>query len=206
VKPSPAKESDSTGSLRDLLLGTSSEADALALSARAGLLALFAWWGMRLISMGIDEGEINSSFVHGPLLIFHEAGHVIFRPFGEFTMMLGGTLGQLLVPTILSAALLLKNRDPFGGSIGLWFLGVSFLDVAPYVYDALHPKLMLLTGTTGEDGPHDWIYILDAIGLRNQAQALGSLVHMLGAATIMIALAWGAAVLWKQYRAAANLE
>jgi hypothetical protein len=78
-------------------------------------------------------------------------------------------------------------------------VGVSLLDVAPYIYDALHPKLMLLTGTTGEDGPHDWIYILDAIGLRNQAQSLGTLVHALGTATIMIALLWGATVLWKQY-------
>jgi hypothetical protein len=85
-------------------------------------------------------------------------------------------------------------------------LGVSFLDVAPYVYDALHPKLMLMTGATGEDGPHDWIYILDTIGLRNQAHALGSLIHVLGAATIMIAVAWAAAVLWKQYEALVNLR
>jgi len=197
--------SDSAIAVRDLLLGTSSD-DALGLSARAGLLVLIAWWGIRLISLSIDDGEINSSFVHGPLLVFHEAGHVIFRPFGEFVMMLGGTLGQLLVPAILSAALLLKNRDPFGSAIGLWFVGVSLLDVAPYIYDALHPKLVLLTGTTGEDGPHDWIYILDAIGLRNQAQSLGTLVHALGAATIMVALIWGATVLWKQYSAPARLR
>jgi hypothetical protein len=192
--------------LRDLFLGTSSEVEPLVLSARAGLLLVFAWWGIRLIAMRIDDGEISGSFVHGPLLIFHEAGHVIFRPFGEFIMMLGGTLGQLLMPAILSAALLLTNRDPFGGSIGLWFLGVSFLDVAPYVYDALNPKLVLLTGATGEDGPHDWIYILDTVGLRNQAPAFGSLIHALGATTIMIALAWAAAVLWKQYEALVNLR
>lgn len=194
-----SEESDSAITVRNLLLGTSSEADALSLSARAVFLVFLARWGIRLISLSIDDGEINSSFLHGPLLVFHEAGHVIFRPFGEFVMMLGGTLGQLLVPAILSAALLLKNRDPFGSSIGLWLMGVSLLDVAPYIYDAFHPKLVLLTGTTGEDGPHDWIYIFDAIGLRNQAQALGTLVHAMGAATIMIALVWGAVVLWNNY-------
>jgi hypothetical protein len=199
-------EADSAITVRSLLLGTPSEVDTLGLSARAGLLVLIAWWGVRLISLSIDDGEINSSFLHGPLLVFHEAGHVIFRPFGEFVMTLGGTLGQLLVPAILSAALLLKNRDPFGSSIGLWFVGVSLLDVAPYIYDALHPKLMLLTGTTGEDGPHDWIYILDATGRRNQAQGLGTVVHALGAATIMIALVWGATVLWKQYSAPPRLR
>lgn len=197
-------ESDSAITVRNLLLGTPSEVDALGLWARAGLLVLIAWWGIRLISLSIDDAETNSSFLHGPLLVFHEAGHVIFRPFGEFVMTLGGTLGQLLVPAILSAALLLKNRDPLGSSIGLWFVGVSLLDVAPYIYDASHPKLVLLTGTTGEDGPHDWIYIFDAVGLRNQAQGLGTLVHELGAATIVVALAWGAIVLWKQYSARAR--
>jgi hypothetical protein len=201
-----SEESDSAITIRNLLLGTSSEVDAVGLSARAGFLVLLAWWGIRLISLSIDDGEINSSFLHSPLLVFHEAGHVIFRPFGEFVMTLGGTLGQLLVPAILSAALLLKNRDPFGSSIGLWFVGVSILDVAPYIYDALHPKLVLLTGTTGEDGPHDWIYILDAFGLRNQAQGLGTFVHALGAATIMIALVWGTIVLWKQYNAPPRLR
>ena len=199
-------DSDSAITVRSLLLGTSSGVDAVPLSARAGLLVLIAWWGIRLISLSIVDGKINTSFLHGPLLVFHEAGHVIFRPFGEFLMTLGGTLGQLLMPAILSAALLLRNRDPFGSSIGLWFVGVSLLDVAPYIYDALHPKLMLLTGTTGEDGPHDWIYILDAVGLRNHAQGLGTLVHALGAATIIIALVWGATVLWRQYRALPKLR
>jgi hypothetical protein len=35
-------------------------------------------------------------------------------------------------------------REPFGSSIG--FMGVSLLDVSPYIYDAFHPKLVLLTG------------------------------------------------------------
>jgi hypothetical protein len=68
-------ESDSAITVRNLLLGTPSEVDALGLSARAGLLVLIAWWGIGLISLSIDDAEINSSFLHGPLLVFHEAGH-----------------------------------------------------------------------------------------------------------------------------------
>src|SRR5205807_76902 len=90
-----SEESDSTIHMRELLLGVSSEVDALVLSSRVGLLVVFAWWGVRLIGMSIEDGEISASFVHGPLLIFHEAGHVIFGWFGEFVTMLGGTLGQL---------------------------------------------------------------------------------------------------------------
>ena len=61
-------------------------------------------------------------------------------------------------------AVLVRNRDPFGAAIGLWFVGVSLLDVAPYMYDARDPQLMLLTGTTGENGPHDWIYLFSSLG------------------------------------------
>jgi hypothetical protein len=118
---------------------------------------------------------------------------------GEWMTILGGTLGQLIMPTILGGALLVKNRDPFGASIGLWLLGVSLLDVAPYVYDALHPQLMLLSGTTGEEGGHDWIYLLSSMGLLPKAQLLGGLVHKLGALVVLLALGWGAWVLRRQY-------
>jgi hypothetical protein len=94
------------------------------------------------------------------------------------------------MPALLAVALLLKNRDPFGAAIGLWLLGVSFLDVAPYVYDALHPQLTLLTGTTGEQGGHDWIYLLSSSGLLPKAQFLGALTHKLGALLVLVALTW----------------
>ena len=79
------------------------------------------------------DGEIAGSFIHSVNLVFHEAGHVLFRPFGDFMTVLGGSLLQLLVPLVVAAALLLKNRDPFGASIGVWWLGQSFKDLAPYI-------------------------------------------------------------------------
>ena len=45
-----------------------------ALLARAALLLAFAVWGVRLIALDFRTGEINASFLHGPLLIFHEIG------------------------------------------------------------------------------------------------------------------------------------
>ena len=68
---------------------------------RVLLWAGFAIWGWYLIALDYREGEINTSFIHGPLLVFHEAGHVLFRPFGEWLTVLGGTLGQLIMPAIL---------------------------------------------------------------------------------------------------------
>jgi hypothetical protein len=166
---------------------------------RVALLAAFGVWGLWLISMDHRDGSIAQSFIHGPLLVFHEAGHVVFMLFGEWMTVAGGTLWQLLMPAILAGALLLKNRDPFGASIGLWLLGVSLLDVAPYVYDALVPQLTLLGGHTGEDGPHDWIYLLGSMGLLKKSQVLGNVIHALGALVVLCALGWAAWLLKRQH-------
>ena len=182
-----------------LLRGSTDPVDPLVLWARALLWAAFTVWGLRLAALDYRSGDIAGSFLHGPLLIFHEAGHVLFRLGGEWVSVLGGTLGQLLLPALLAGALLLKNRDAFGAAIGLWLLGVSLLDVAPYVYDALDPRLTLLNGETGEAGGHDWIYLLSSVGMRQRAHGLGSLVHGLGVATLVLALGWAGWVLHGQW-------
>lgn len=181
--------------LRGWLLHVPARVDVTRFWLRLALLACFAIWGLRLIALDYRSGEMASSFIHGPLLVFHEAGHVLFRLFGEWVAVLGGTLGQLLMPAVLVAAFVLKNRDPFGAAIGLWLLGVSLLDMAPYMYDALQPQLVLLSGATGEAGGHDWIYLFSSLGLLPKAQFIGALIHKLGALVLLLALAWAAWVL-----------
>ena len=166
--------------------------------ARAALLLALAIWSWVLIRLDYRSGEFGSSFLHRPLLLFHEAGHVIFMPLGHWFSVLGGTLGQLLMPAIMSVALRLKNRDRFGTAVGLWFFGVSLLDIAPYMYDALQPQLMLLSGRTGEAGGHDWIYLFNSLGLLPRAQVIGGRTHTLGALVIILSLAWAARWLWRQ--------
>lgn len=160
----------------------------------------FFLWGGKLALLDYRSGAINQSFLHGPLLIFHEAGHVIFRLFGEFLTVLGGTLAQLLMPVVLMVALLRQNHDTLGASLALWLLGISLLDVAPYVYDARAPQLILLNGATGEEGGHDWIYLLQTLGLLHHAHPLGGLVYMLGILTLLISTGWAATLLYKQWR------
>ena len=168
--------------------------------ARLALLVAFAVWGAVLIAQDYRDGEMMNTFLHRPLLVFHEAGHVIFGLFGEWVSVAGGTLGQLLMPLVLAGALLVTNRDPFGASLGLWFFGVSLLDVAPYMYDALHPQLMLLSGKTGEEGGHDWIFLFTTTGLLAKSQVIGALTHKLGALVVVLALAWGAWLLRQQFQ------
>ena len=124
---------------------------------------------------------------------------MVFAFLGHWMAVAGGTLGQLLMPLILGGALLLTNRDPFGAALGLWLFGVSLLDVAPYMYDALNPQLMLLSGTTGEKGGHDWIYLFSSLGWLPRSQLIGNFTHKLGALVIIVSQLWAAWVLLRQH-------
>jgi hypothetical protein len=190
---------DDAPSLMDRLLQVPDQVDPMLFWGRSALFAGFAVWGWVLVALDVRTGEMNSSFIHRPLLIFHEAGHVIFMILGGWMTIFGGTLGQLVMPLVMAGALLLKNRDTFGAAIGLWLFGVSLLDVAPYLYDALEPQLMLLNGQTGEAGGHDWIFLLSSMGLLAKAQTLGLVLHKLAALVVIAALVWAAWVLKLQY-------
>lgn len=206
-RPAPkngARETDGDSGWRALVWRVPARVDRTAFWLRVALLVALAAWGFELIAMDYRSGGIMDSFLHGPLLVFHEAGHVLFMPIGHWMSVLGGTLGQLLMPALLGGALLLKNRDPFGAAVGLWFLGVSLLDVAPYVYDALQPQLMLLSGQIGEAGGHDWIYLLSSLGWLHKSQWLGALVHKLGALTLIASSIWALLLLRLQHRRVAG--
>jgi hypothetical protein len=163
-------------------------------------LALLSLWSWSLFVYDYRDGEIFMSFMHNILLPIHEAGHVLFMPFGEFMTILGGSLFQLLLPMGIAIAFIVKQRDNFGAAIGLWWTSVSLVDLSPYIYDALHPQLILLGGHTGEDGPHDWIYLLSSLGQLHHAQGWGAFAHACGGIFMLAALIWGATVLWQQHK------
>ena len=175
--------------------------DRLVFYGRCALYALFLVWGLYFIALDLRTNEIGQSFMHRVNLVFHEAGHVIFLPFGHFMMVLGGTLGQLLVPLIAGAALLIKNRDAFGASLALWWLGQSVMDTAPYINDARDLRLMLLGGGTGQDRPgiHDWENILLDLDLIEHERVIAAAADRLGESLVLLAFLWGGAALHRQY-------
>ncbi len=181
------------------------QVDTAAFRMRVALLLAFAVWGVVLCRLDYRDGEICESFIHRPLLVFHEAGHVIFRLFGQWMGVLGGSLFQVLFPAMLAGALLWKNRDPFGAAIGLWLVGVSIADVSAYMYDALDPQLPLLSGGTGADSFHDWIWLFDSMNVLPRAQHIGAFFHALGCGVVLLALAWAAGVLRRQRRRLAGM-
>ena len=189
--------------LRERLTAVPDQGGAGQLYGRTALLLLFLVWGARLALMDYRDGEMGSSFMHAILLPIHEAGHVLFIPFGEFMTILGGSLFQLLLPLIAAGTVWWQNRDPFGAALGVWWYGVSLMDLAAYIYDAKNPQLTLLGGHTGDDGPHDWIYLLGVFGKVQHSQTYGAVVHGLGVLVMLAGLAWAARVLWRMREKAA---
>ena len=175
----------------------------LYLIGRALLYLLLAIWGERFIFASIESNYVSQSFMHLINLPFHEAGHVIFSPFGRFISVLGGTLGQLLMPLICCSILLLKTRDAFGASIALWWLGQSFMDIAPYINDARDLNLILLGGVTGNDvvDYHDWEYILGKVGWLRYDHTLAHVADKIGMLLMITAFVWGGYILYKQFQA-----
>lgn len=182
------------------LLAPREQMDSLSFHGRSLALALLMLWSGFLFGYDYRTAEINASFFHNIVLPIHEAGHVLFMPFGEFLSVLGGSLFQLALPFAIGLAFILKNRDNFGAALCLWWTGASLVDLSPYIYDALHPQMLLLGGHTGEDGPHDWIYLLDAFGQLQHAQGWGAFVHVLGGVVMLIGLVWGGGILRRQRR------
>lgn len=167
---------------------------------RAVLLAAIAFYGVKLALMDIPSWEMASSLIHLPMVPIHEFGHILLRPFGEFMTLLGGSLFQVLLPLIFGGIFLIRNRDPFAAAVMLWWSAVAVMDVAPYIYDAWEPQHLLLTGRTGDTGAHDFIDTLGDLGLLHRAQPIGRAVHAFGVIAMLGALAWGAYILWQQYR------
>ncbi len=165
-------------------------------------------WGWQLMTSSIDSNVAGESFLHLINLPFHEAGHIIFRPFGQFITSLGGTLGQLLMPLICMATLLFKTRDPFGASVTLWWFGENFLDIAPYMDDARAGDLPLLGGNFGHSSPygfHDWEYLLTESNLIEYDHVLARIVFVVGIIIMLLSLLWASLLLFKQYKAISNL-
>jgi hypothetical protein len=156
---------------------------------RIAALLAFALW----VAYYMRETE---PLLHGSLLIFHEAGHVLFMPFGEFLMVLGGSLFQLMVPAFF-IAYFAHRRDWYAASFAALYLAASLAGVAIYIADARAGELPLLGG---ERSNHDWTFLLIELGRLDRDIAIGRFVHNVANTIFWIALPAGLWFAWHRGR------
>jgi hypothetical protein len=126
----------------------------------------------------------NAVFMHLVNTPIHEAGHIIFRLFGEFMGIAGGSLFQIIVP-IVFFGYFVWHKKPFSASVVLFWVGNNFLDVYVYANDAVVMQLPLLSGVTGSEGGfHDWNYLLTETGLLAQTALIAKIIRFTGTVII----------------------
>lgn len=102
-------------------------------------------------------------------LVIHEAGHLFFFMFGKFIYTAGGTLMQIILPSVI-VFYFLKNFYRTGMQFGLLWLGQNFVNISVYAADAKEQKLRLLGGSKVY---HDWNYMLGELNLLEYSAEVG---------------------------------
>lgn len=143
-----------------------------------------------LYLMAADPGMMERTalrFLHQVNLVFHEFGHPAFGIFGETIGILGGTLGQLLIPLIVTVAFW-RQRDAVGFAVGAFWFFENFLDIAVYMADARALRLPLIGGLGPE--AHDWRNLFFQWGLIMQDTKIAGVTRALGWAGMIWAWIW----------------
>jgi hypothetical protein len=145
----------------------------------ATLLTIYFLW--------IAYDPMQGSFLDLVDLPIHETGHLLFRPFGEFMSIAGGSLFQVILPAVF-VGYFIWNEKYYSASIVLFWVGQSILNVWVYAADAVVMQLVLTSGFTGSEGSfHDWNYMLTRLGLINSTKIVAGIIRGIGTLTIIAA-------------------
>jgi hypothetical protein len=158
---------------------------------KAALAAWLIFYSLFLLQAARGQGILL--LMDGVFVPIHEGGHLLFRFFGEFVSVAGGTILQLLVPVLL-ASYFLFHRQTQGVAFCLFFMFEQFLPISTYMADARAQDLPLLTIGDAEDVIHDWNYLFGKIGVLEHDIQIAGFVHFVGWLGMIAIVVW---LLWR---------
>jgi hypothetical protein len=165
---------------------------------RAVLIVAAAFYFLFLFQAARGSGVLlMMDLVFGPI---HEGGHLLFRFFGEFLAVAGGTILQLSVPLML-ATFFIFQRQILGTAFCMFFFFEQLLPVATYMADARAQDLPLLTVGDGDDVIHDWAYLIGKLGVLDHDTQLAHAVRALGWLGMIATVSW---MVWRGLRTRAT--
>ena len=160
--------------------------------SRAGLVGWLVFYALFLLHAARDQsGFLLLDHVN---LVIHEAGHMFFSWFGDTIMLLGGTLGELLVPLGI-AVYFFWHRQTTGLTFAAFWFFENFLYIGTYMADARTVTLPLVGS-----GEHDWEILFGQWGLLVRDRQIGHAVRSLGWAGMLASVAWLAWMSWRGAR------
>ncbi|MEK6280113.1 MAG: hypothetical protein AABN95_07135 [Acidobacteriota bacterium] len=122
--------------------------------------------------------------IDGVNLVIHEAGHLIFSPFGEFMTIAGGSLFQVIMPALFVGYFWYHGKY-YSAAFLLFWVGQSILNVSVYAGDSLTLELPLLGG---QDATHDWHFLLNSLNLLQSTATIAGAIRLIGTVTILVAI------------------
>jgi hypothetical protein len=161
--------------------------------SRGGLTAWMVFY-LALIGNAILGGRLLQWFdlVFVPI---HEAGHLLFRFFGQWLTVIGGTFLQLFVPFALALYFLLRRQLP-GTAFCAFFFFEQFLPIGTYMADARSQSLQYVTVGDPELAVHDWFYLFSHAGILRHDTQIGGTFRLLGWVGMLAVTFWFS---WRAY-------
>jgi hypothetical protein len=154
--------------------------------SRAGVIGWLVFYVLFLLYAALDRsGFLFIDYVN---LIIHEGGHFFFSWFGYTITILGGTLGELIVPLLCAIYFVCQREITAVAFCGFWFFE-NFLYIGTYMADARALSLPLVGS-----GDHDWEILFGQWGLLMQDQRIGGITRTLGWIGMLATVAW---FLWR---------
>lgn len=153
----------------------------------AAVIVAGAFYGLFLLQAAKGSGPLlMMDLVFIPI---HEGGHLLFRFFGEFLAVAGGTLLQLGVPLML-ATFFIFQRQVMGTTFCLFFFFEQLLPISVYMADARAQELQLITVGDSDDVIHDWNYLFGRFGVLDHDTQIAHVVRVLGWLGMIATVGW----------------
>lgn len=168
--------------------------------SRWAIACWVAFYGLFVYQLARGSGAmLMMDVVFVPI---HEGGHLLFRFFGEFLSVAGGTFLQLFVPLSLATYFVLR-RQTQGVAFCGFFVFEQCLPIAQYMADARAQELPLLTVGDGDDVIHDWNYLFSKMGVLAHDTQIAAAVRTIGWIGMIGIIAW---FVWRGIRDGAAVK
>jgi len=150
--------------------------------SRAAAIGWLAFYIIFFLYAGFDRsGFLILDYVN---LIIHEGGHFFFSWFGYTIMILGGTLGELIVPLLCAIYFFWQREVTAVAFCTFWFFE-NFLYIGTYMADARALALPLVGS-----GDHDWEILFGQWRVLQYDQRIGGITRDLGWLGMLAVIVW----------------
>ena len=145
----------------------------------AGVLAYFTWF--LATDYQTFQGRLHLPFVIWVIdtidLFIHEGGHFFFGFMGQMIYFMGGSLMQIVLPSLAIWVFLKSDHRTLMGT--LYWLGHNMVNVSVYIADAPYRRLKLIS----DNAIHDWNWILNRAGMMDASGTIARIVFVAGIAS-----------------------